>query len=150
MVESLHPSVVVAGGSWLTLLADPSYFYGDVAQPNWKECPSGIGTLSAFLDVPTVVSASLASNSPSCLARTGGDVASYCTGAPLVATVTMSMSVLFSDGHAEEQAAPAALVEWHDSANRTLVAPTGASGVFELRVVGNCTLTHGMGRRGFR
>ena len=120
---------------------NPQYYCGVVAAVAWQECPVLNGSVTAFIDVPEVVSASLSVSSSSCLARTGGEVATYCTGAPQTASLTLTMEVRFSDGHMEQLRVPASCVTWSDSAGCASVSETGTDGAFVVRVVGFCAST---------
>eukprot|EP00966_Prymnesium_polylepis_P214084 4958456-Prymnesium_polylepis.1 len=79
--------------------------------------------------------------SSSCLARTGGQVATSCIGAPASASLSLLMDVRFSDGHVEPLGVPSSRVTWSDTSNCTDVSPTGTSGVFTLRILGECEST---------
>ncbi|KAL3920992.1 MAG: hypothetical protein SGPRY_005055, partial [Prymnesium sp.] len=140
LVTSTHPSIK-ASDNRLSLLAQPQVFCGAIADLALSACPSIHGSVSAFIDVPEVLDASLLMQSPSCLARANGEVAASCIGAPQMATLRLQMTVRFSDGRLEVQNVPESRVMWHDSAECTRVSSTGTAGVYALRVVGSCEST---------
>ena len=137
----MHASLALSGSSRLIVQPSPTYFCGAVALAAWSECPALAGNVTAFINVPTVTSVSLSMDSSSCLARTGGEVATFCEGAPLTVTLTVRVELLFSDGRVETQPAPASRVTFADTAGCATIAAAGSPGVFVLRVDGFCSST---------
>ncbi|KAL1524168.1 hypothetical protein AB1Y20_019077 [Prymnesium parvum] len=139
-VSATHASITALANR-LTVERDPDFFCGSVAIATLLECPTLTAPVEAFIDVPVVLSANLSMAADGCLAVTGGDVESSCSGAPLTAELLLRMTVRFSDGHVEEQQTPASRVSWLDASNCTSVDSTSTAGSFALRVVGNCSST---------